>query len=333
MKQISRYSSSFWSLVIFTSLALTSQVGCIDNKKNSSQVRVIYPVAVLEQYKKQTPFTDPGEYDYLYENLPESYEEICNLIKKQLIHPLEASEMKDILPEGRYIEDGDLPVVSDMLRELVQRNSYGLIMDRKPEDRLIIACYHHGLLLASILRSRGIPVRMRAGFARYFEEQANIRFGHVICEVWDENQQQWILVDPDRNYINMSTNHFEFPSEAWNNFRINQLPDVKYTSSLTEGVQALLHILLLDHAFTLGDERNYWHTPSFLFTNNFSIEDIETEQLKTLDQIATLMSEPENNLITLKELYDSNNFLHPIDRSISIYYEKMTGESIDSLGK
>ena len=59
---------------------------------------------LLEQYSYFTGFTDPGEYLHLYKNLPETTEGICNLIRKQLIHPFEAREMKDVLPEGRYME-------------------------------------------------------------------------------------------------------------------------------------------------------------------------------------------------------------------------------------
>lgn len=166
--------------------------------------KIIPSDEILDRYSRQNSFTDPGEFAYLYNDLPESIEQICDLIKKQLIHPMEASKIKDKLPKGRAPEDGDYPTVSDMLKELAERDPSGLTMHRKLEDRLIVACYHHALFLASILRQYNIPTRLRGGFARYFEEEAKVRFGHVFCEVWDKEKQQWILVDPDRNYINVS---------------------------------------------------------------------------------------------------------------------------------
>lgn len=246
---------------------------------------------------------------------------------------MEAREMKDILPEGRLIEDGDFPTISEVLEELQKRDARGFTKDREPEDRLVIACYHHALLLASILRERGIPVRLRAGFARYFEKQANVRFGHVICEVWDEDEECWIWVDPDRNIFGVKPDQFELPTDAWHNFRNNQLPDVIYTSSLTMGAQAFIHILLLDHSFTICNERNYWHTPEFLFTDDFSIDDLNAEQLKVIDRIALLLDQPEIQIEELQTIYDEKKFIHSQERSMDTYYEKMTGESIDDIDK
>ncbi|MCD4772399.1 MAG: alpha/beta hydrolase [Bacteroidales bacterium] len=276
---------------------------------------------ILNLYRKQSSFTDPGEYAYLYKDLPESMEEICDLIKKQLIHPMEAGKMRDILPEGRAPEDGDFPIVRDMLNELIQRNENGITMNRKPGDRLIVACYHHALLHASILRSQGKSVRLRGGFARYFEDEMKVRFGHVICEVWNPDKEQWVLIDPDRNYIDISSNKFESPAEAWHNFSNNNSGNVRYISSVGEGAQAIIHALLLDQAFILFNERNYWHTPSFLFTKDFNLNNLRNEQLKVLNQIAKLMIVPEANISKLQKLYDDNPFLHTHVRSIMDYYE------------
>jgi len=285
--------------------------------------------AVLAGYREQTTFTDPGKYAYLYNDLPESMDKVCDLIKMQLIHPMEAREMMDMLPEKRGPEDGDFPIVADMLQELTVRDSSGLTMERKPEDRLIVACYHHGLLLASILRHRNIPVRLRGGFARYYEKEAKVRFGHVICEVWDDAEQGWVLIDPDRNIIKVTNSRFEFPSEAWQNFYGTKHKSIRYVSSIGEGFQALIHALLLDQAFVLGDERNYWHTPEFIFTKSFNLDSLENEQIQIIDQIALLMNNPETNLSGLQQLYTENGFLYSCERSIDTYYEKIYGETLD----
>ena len=316
MRSFKNKSGTINLVVLFLCMVFTVQ--------SCHQTTPVKPSAeVLKHYRQFTGFTDPGEYSYLYKNLPESTEEVCNLIKKQLIHPFEARQMKDILPEGCLMEDEVLPVVSQMLEKLIERDSGGLTMDRKPENRLVVGCYHHSLLLVSILRSQGIPVRMRAGFARYFEEQANVRFGHVICEVWDTDKEQWIMVDPDRNFVNVSSNQFKSSSHAWINFRNSQLPDVDYTSSIGEGAQAFLYILLLDQAFVLSDERNYWHSPAFLFTDDFSVDNLTADQLQVIDQIAELMQKPEYHLDKLRKLYDSHSFLHAYKRSLDTYYDEL----------
>jgi len=287
----------------------------------------------LNHCKKQSPSTDPAAYEYLYDGLPASVNGVCNVIKKQLIHPMEASQMKDKLPPDRYYEDADFPTVSEMLAGLVSRNDNGLVNDRKPEERLVVACHHHGLLLASILRSQGVPVRVRAGFARYFEKKAGVRFGHVICEVWDENEQQWILVDPDRNMVDFDADKFEFSYKAWLDLRKNKLDDVEYVSALSEGDHAILHILMQDLSCVLGEEKPYWHEPEFLIENVDDINKLNDDKLIVFDKIATLLSNPDANLRPLQELYTNNNFLHPDTHVFADWYEIRTGKSFDDFSK
>jgi hypothetical protein len=283
----------------------------------------------LALYRTQSPSTSSGEFEYLYAVLPRSTIAICKLIKKQLIHPLEASEMKSVLPEGRFYEDSDFLSVSSMLEELVNRDSMGLTLERKPENRLVVACHHHGLLFASILRSQGIPVRIRAGFARYFEEQANVRFGHVICEVWDETEQSWILVDPDRDMVDFSAKKFEFSQHAWLALRENELDKVRYVSALSKDQHAILHILLQDLSCVLGIEKLYWDEPEVLHTNLNDISALNTEELMLLDSVARLLKDPDQNLWLLQSIYADHTLFHPTGQDFSDWYELRTGKSIE----
>jgi pimeloyl-ACP methyl ester carboxylesterase len=285
---------------------------------------------VLNHYRKQSSNTDPGPLSYAYGDLPVSTAKTCKLIKKQLIHPMEASQMKDVLPEGRFYEDADFPTASEMLQELLKRNDAGLIMNRKPEERLVVACHHHGLLLASILRNQGIPVRIRAGFARYFEEKAGVRFGHVVCEVWDEKEQKWLLVDPDRNMVDFPKNKFQFSQDAWMALREKDLDPVRYTSALSEGSHAILHILMQDLSCVVGEEKLYWDEPEFLHATIHDINVLTADELLLLDSIASLLSNPDQNLLLLQKIYDDNHFLHPTGLLFSDWYVLRTGKSIEA---
>ena len=149
---------------------------------------------VPDAHRKYSAYTDPGEYRYLFDDLPESLAELCGRIKTQLIHPFDAGKFAGELPEGRTFEDREYPTVALMLGELLKRDGRGLTASRAPRDRLMVACVHHSMLLASILRHRGIPVRIRAGFATYIGGENDLRITHVVCEVWDEGREKWILV-------------------------------------------------------------------------------------------------------------------------------------------
>jgi len=164
----SKYFNIFHSFLAMTTglILFITLNGCSNEGGNSNSYKNIVqadsitkpPENILNNYRVQTTFTDPGKFAYLYDNLPKSIKKNCDIIKRQIIHPLEAADMPKVFPKDKLPEDGDFPTVSDMLRELVQRNNEGFTMDRLPKDRLLVASSHHGLFLASIRRSQGKPV-------------------------------------------------------------------------------------------------------------------------------------------------------------------------------
>jgi excinuclease ABC subunit A len=264
---------------------------------------------ILNFYKGFSSYTDPGEHASLFDDLPESLKDLCSLIKHQFIHPIELGDLRNSLPEERHYEDPKFPTVSDMLEGLLRYDERGLTFERKRENRLIVACYHHALLLASMLRHRGIPARIRTGFARYFEKEAGVRFGHAICEVWDKKKQRWILVDPDRQFVDFSRNLFEFSDSAWKQLRAGKIKPGKYVAAQSKGDHAILHILLQDLSCVLLEEKSYWDDPAILQDKISNINAVDSEKLEIFDQIAELLSDPDANLEQLSHLHKEHSFL------------------------
>ena len=55
---------------------------------------------ILAFYRQFSAYTDPGEYEDLYTDLPESLVELCALIKAQLINPFaDLEQYLDIIPQ------------------------------------------------------------------------------------------------------------------------------------------------------------------------------------------------------------------------------------------
>ena len=100
-------------------------------------------------------------------------------------------------------------------------NSNGLFFERKPENRLVVTCRYHFILLASILKSCGIPVRPRYGFA----PGRRLHISPAICEVWNEKEKGWMYVDPDRKMVNFPKEEFETGSQACTAFRGGKIKD------------------------------------------------------------------------------------------------------------
>jgi len=50
--------------------------------------------SVLNKYRQFNLYTDPGEFAYLYNQFPESLDELCVSIKKQLIHQIDLRNIR-----------------------------------------------------------------------------------------------------------------------------------------------------------------------------------------------------------------------------------------------
>ncbi len=266
---------------------------------------------LLHFYTVQSDFSAPGQYAYLYKNLPEDIDELCATIKKQLIHPVELGDLKNKLPKERHYEDPIYPTVEKILEGLLKYDERGLIADRKREDRLIIACYHHCLLLASILRERQIPVRIRVGFARYYEAKYKVRFGHAICEVWDDSKGKWIWVDPDRQFVDLKHDRFELPGQSWKKLRQNKLKTKMYRGGFSEGEYSVVHMLVQDIVTVVKTETQYWNEPVFMHNVFSDINELENGKLLVLDRFAKMLETPDDSLNQIIELYNKTDWIQP----------------------
>ena len=213
----------------------------------------------MDFYKQYSSFTDPGEYAYLYENLPDSLPELCKLIKSQFIHPYaELPEYRDQIPEERWDESFKYPTVQSILEGLVSYNSSGLIKDRKPEDRLILGCRENAILLASILKYRGIPARVRSGHVTYL--RPGFHLSHTICEVWNDHENRWMLVDPSMVMIDFSRDKFDFSNELWLKLQNKEIdPDLYGFPGRYSGFVSIVGKVCPDLASLLGTEYPVHH--------------------------------------------------------------------------
>ncbi len=265
--------------------------------------------SVLDFYKQYSEFTDPVEYAYLYKNLPDSLPELCRLIKSQFIHPIaELPEYRDQIPEERWNESVKYTTVKSILKGLLSYDSRGLAKDRKPEDRLVLHCWHCSILLASILKYRGIPTRVRYGHAAYLAP--GFYAGHVICEVWNKKDKRWMLVDPSTNMIDFSRKKFAFGNDSWLKMQKKEIDPDLYgmpgNYSKYNGLVSIVSTVFLDLASVLGNEYTiYQYAPilDYAFKNN---NQLPAEQKELLNRISELMkSLNADNLSELQEIYNN----------------------------
>jgi hypothetical protein len=269
---------------------------------------------VLALYRTQSETSDPGADESLYAGLPREERRLCELIKAQLIHPFDLVREPGFRREDFRFEDLEFPTVATMLAELRRRGPGTLDPRRTVAERLAVACWHHGVLCASMLRHLGVPVRMRAGFARYIGSDSGLHVGHVICEVWDAARGEWFLVDADREKIDFKRREFEFAPEAWAALRRGDDVD-RYHSAHYVGLPAIAHLLMLDMRMALGREAPYWYDPPVVAACESGLEALSVDEIAVLDRIAECLLSIDTSLDTLRAIRAAHAFLEEVDHS------------------
>jgi len=288
--------------IITLMISIVIVTGCYAQKNTKEQA----DTSVLNFYRQYSSFTDPGEYAYLYENLPDSLPELCSLIRSQFIHPYaDLPKYREQIPKERWNEMFRYPSVKSILKGLVSYDSSGLTKERQLEDRLILACWHNSILLVSILKSRGIPARVRYGHATYIAPGYHI--SHVISEVWNDNEKRWMLVDPSMDMVDFSRDKFDFSNEAWLQLQKGEIdPNLYGIPRKYFGMGSIVAKVCGDLASILGTEHTiFQYAPilDFVFEED---KEMTTEHVEILNRISELMlSIDADNLAKLQEIYNT----------------------------
>ncbi len=325
-------------------ISILMQFSCAQNSPQKFDGRIMKntfnkdSISVLDFYRQYSSFTDPGEYVYLYKNLPDSLPELCSLIKSQFIHPIvELPQYRDQIPKERWNETEKYTTVKSVLQGLLSYDSRGFVKDRKPEDRLVLGCRENSLLLASILKYRGIPARVRYGNAAYLIP--GFHTNHVICEVWNKNNQRWMLVDPSTNMIDFSREKFAFGNDSWLKMEKGEIDPNLYgipgKFSNNNGLVTIATMVCVDLASVLGNEYTiYQYAPivDYAFDNNKKLPE---DQIEILNRISKLMkSFNAENLSKLQEIYDNTpqiqitkTFVFDVSSLLSHNFDTKTSEN------
>jgi len=283
-------------------ISLLIAAGCYAQEHTGEQA----DHSVLSFYRQYSTFTDPGEYAYIYADLPDSLPALCSLVKSQFIHPYgELHAYREQIPRERWNEMHRYPSVVSILKGLLSYDSSGLTKERKPEDRLILGCQQNAILLASILKHQGIPVRVRCGHVTYLIP--DFHTSHTICEVWNENENRWMLVDPSTDRIDFSPEEFDFSYDAWLQMQNGEIDPGQYgIPGRYSGFVSIIGKVHTDLASVLGTEypiSRFAPMLEYAFEND---DRLSAEHIKTLNSICELMKSLDaENISKLQEIYSS----------------------------
>ncbi len=283
---------------------------------------------LLEHYLSFSTYTYPGLYEkILKSDLPTDIRAIGDLVRRQLIHrtTLEWGNVGTNADQKfgdmtkvqwwRQPEDDVLITAAAILAELYRRDKRGFIKERKEEDKLILTCRYVTILIASILKSKGIPCRVRAGHAPYLNmgTLGNVSTDHWINQYWNVKEKRWVTIDVDGSWslhdrfdpYDLPKRKFDFPADAWLNVRAGKDKASRFwNSGGTGGQVVLLWSLFYDFHCLMNNEVPYIHVPEIAFEKNF--QKLSETELKEIDDLARLMQNPDEKFPMLKKIWETN---------------------------
>ncbi|MBI2064961.1 MAG: transglutaminase domain-containing protein [Candidatus Yanofskybacteria bacterium] len=282
---------------------------------------------VLKHYLEFGTYTYPGLYqEKLKNDLPDNIREIGFLVRKNILHrttladgnigtnaDLKFGDMTKV-PWWRQSEDDILVTATAMLAELYRRDERGFVNDREPKDKLVLTCRFLAVMMASILKSKGIPARVRSGNASYFDmgELGNVSADHWINQYWNESEGRWITIDVDGSLslkddfdpYDMPEGKFDFPANAWLDIRAGKIdPQHFYNAGGSKGAIVVLWSLFYDFNSLMNNEIIYHHGP--IYGNPQKFEKLTSAEFEKIDRLAHLMQDPDGNFDELVKVWET----------------------------
>ena len=285
---------------------------------------------ILEHYLQFSIYTNPGLYkENLISELPDDIRQIGLLVRKSLIHRStlrdgntgtnEDQRFGDMnrVPWWRQCEDDILVTAASMLAELYNRDERGFTLDRKSEDKLVLTCRFTTILIDSILKSKSIPTRSRAGHAGYFTEDISggLSWDHWINQYWNKEENRWINIDVDGSLslgekfdpYDIPEGSFDFPADIWLNIRSGkESPDRFANGDGTKGAIVVIWSLFYDFHCLMNNEIIYMQQPKAGYGRLDRFEKLTKEELDKIDNLAQLMKDPDENFEQLKKIWEND---------------------------
>jgi hypothetical protein len=158
-------------------------------------------------YATQSIVTEPGEYKNLYKDLPDDIPSLCQIIQGVILH-LHWVQTYGQNPSDERKTEVRIRRSDKYLARIMELYDAPLTEARPPEKKIIGTCRDYAAMLVSILRYKGIPARMRVGFATYFTP--GHCEDHYLCQYWNEGEKRWVIVDAQLDELQCNTLKISF---------------------------------------------------------------------------------------------------------------------------
>lgn len=217
-----------------------------------------------ERWVAQSRMSDPGRHAEAIAALPRDIGSVNAIIQGVLVH---SSWVKEYGLDETGLGPGarrTLPV-AERLDDVLARDPQPLATGRPADSRSVGTCRDFALMLCAVLRCKGVPARVRCGFAAYFSAGWE---DHWVCEYLDDGT--WRLSDAQidgmlrqRNRIgfdpaDMPRRVFLSAGEAWRDCRQGAADPDAFGQGEATGLWFVKVNVLRDHLVLNGRETSGW---------------------------------------------------------------------------
>ncbi|SON49218.1 transglutaminase-like domain-containing protein [Vibrio tapetis] len=162
---------------------------------------------VVNDYIKNTEFTELTKDLLDISEVPDDIAGICKFVQGNLIHSYWLEHYGIEIDPSNKLTEMQTRYAKDLVSLAMFKSGQPSHVFKKANHRVVSICRDFSLLVCSILRSKGVPARLRSGFATYLAQ--NHFEDHWICEYWDK-EKGWLAVDAQLDEIHHQILKFDF---------------------------------------------------------------------------------------------------------------------------
>ena len=167
----------------------------LDSGKFRGDTAAVESPSDVNVWASHSAVTAPGALSEWLLEVPGDISVIRRVSQELVQHYTGASDGSFVPVRGPRLQEVDLRFAAAMLERLKQLGAPVLDRSRPLAERIVRCCRDFAVLFVAIAREKGIPARVRVGYASYFIPDWYL--DHVVAEVWDGGAGRWRLVEAE----------------------------------------------------------------------------------------------------------------------------------------
>lgn len=222
----------------------------------------------VEKWIGHSRMSDPAHHAAAIADLPSAVDLLADIIGGLLIHADWLSAYGLDETQFATVSRTTLPI-ADRLDQVAIRDGQAFHIARPPRRRSVGTCRDFALMLCSFLRCKGVPSRLRCGFAAYLGGRWE---DHWVCEYWNRETRNWHLGDAQIDGVLADTyriavdrtdvprNSFMTASDAWTACRNGRFQSEHFGHGAISGLWFVKLNVIRDHLVLNHREISAWDT-------------------------------------------------------------------------